>query len=67
MRGAAPTKVIVTGGYAAVAMDVAPSPTPMRASFIIWNMARIPLFSSPSSMPRQLPLPPSVKEQVELP
>ena len=31
------------------------------------NMARMPLFSSPSRVPRHCPLPPSVKEQVGLP
>ena len=42
-------------------------PTSKRASFIIRNMARMPLFSSPSSIPRHLPLLPSDMEQVAFP
>ncbi len=38
-----------------------------RASFIIMNMARMPLLASPRSVPRHPPLPPRAMEQVALP
>ena len=41
------------GFEAAVAMAAAPMPTPMRASFIIWNIYLNPLWGSPTSHPRQ--------------